>query len=498
MNQRKSGAVLSYLNIIAKNLVYFLYTPFLLKYVGQADYGLFQMTNSVMMGLSLLSMGFSSAYVRFYTIYEVKNEVNRIKQLNGLYMIIFSFISVVALILGVVLVIKTDVIFGSTLDSRELKLTKYLMLVMILNIALTFISSVFDSNITVNERFVFQQSRQLMQTFLVPVICIPLVFMGVGVLSIEVTQILVTTIFLFLNIRYCLIDLNMRFSFQNIPFNLLKELIIFSFFIFLNQVVDLVNNNVPNFLLGITQGAKMVATFSIAIQIKNMFFMLSTSMSSVFVPKINSLVSSGESKSVLTDLMIRVGRIQMSLLFFVLGGFITVGKFFVSAWVGNQNIMSYYLIILMVLPSIVPLSQNIGVEIQRAMNMHIFRSVVYIIFAVINIVATYWGAIYFGLIGASSGYVISVVFANGILMNWYYYRKINLDMRKYWLETLKVVFPFIVSTIVILLLQVYVAINNVWLFILFGLLYVFLYIIIFFKYTANKYEKNILLSMLKR
>lgn len=56
--QRKYGAALSYLNIIIKNAVTFLYTPFLLNTVGQADYGLFQMTNSVVMSLSLLSIAF--------------------------------------------------------------------------------------------------------------------------------------------------------------------------------------------------------------------------------------------------------------------------------------------------------------------------------------------------------------------------------------------------------------------------------------------------------
>jgi len=387
-SQRKIGVALSYVNIVAKNLVNFMYTPFLLHFVGQADYGLFQMTNSVMISLSLLSMGFSSAYVKYYITYKVQKKLERIKQLNAMYLIIFTVISFVALTIGFAITLHVNQIFGRSLSSSQLTLTKYLMRIMIFDVAITFISSVFDSNITVNEKFIVQQGRQLMQTFLVPMLCIPMILLGVGVVSIEITQIIVTIIFLIINVSYCIKKLGMQFEFKNMPFSLLRELAVFSFYIFLNQIVDLINNNMPNFILGMFRGAKMVATFSIAIMIKNLFFMMSTSISTMFIPQINKLVNSHETSRGLSDLMVKVGRVQLSILLFVLGGFIVVGKYFVSAWAGASNIEAYYLVVFMVLPSVVPLSQNIGIEIQRAMNKHAFRFILYIAFAILNIIIT--------------------------------------------------------------------------------------------------------------
>ena len=61
-SQRKAGALLGYANILAKNLVNLVYTPMLLSYVGQADYGVFQSSNSFVFSLTLLSFGFSEAY----------------------------------------------------------------------------------------------------------------------------------------------------------------------------------------------------------------------------------------------------------------------------------------------------------------------------------------------------------------------------------------------------------------------------------------------------
>ncbi|HGF7618050.1 TPA: oligosaccharide flippase family protein, partial [Enterococcus faecium] len=259
-------------------------------------------------------------------------------------------------------------------------MTKKLMIILVLNIAITFPSSVFDSNIVVNQHFVFQQTRMIFQTVLVPVLSVALMYLGFGILSIGLTQLFITSVYLIINIKYCRKQLNMKFTFKNFKIVVLKQLLAFSFFILLNQIVDMINNNAPNFIIGMVMGARDVATFAIALQIKNMFFMLSTSLSSVFVPQVNELVSSNKPTEILTDLMIRVGRIQMTILFFILGGFVILGRFFISIWAGNENIVAYSLIIMMVLPSIIPLSQNIGIEIQRAQNKHIFRSISYSIF----------------------------------------------------------------------------------------------------------------------
>lgn len=489
-SQRKSGAILSYINIICKNLVNFMYTPFLLKYIGQGDYGLFQMTNSVIMSLSLLSMGFSSAYVRFYIKFKTDKDLINIKKLNGMYLLLFCFISLLSLIIGAFLVFNVEHIF--TLNTAQVGLMKRLMAIMILNVALTFPSSVFDANIMVNQQFVYQQGRQLMQTILVPLIAVPLIFLGSGVLVIGITQTLVTLLFLIMNMRLSVKKLNMKFKFTNLNFEMFKEVFVFSFFIFLNQIVDLVNNNGPNFILGIYKGASEVATFAIAIQIKNLFFMMSTSLSNVFIPKVNELVSKNARKDVLTDLMIKIGRIQMLILLFVLGGFIVVGPYFIHLWAGDRNSLAYWLVILMVFPSIVPLSQNIGIEIQRAMNKHIFRSISYIIFAFINIIVTVIGTKYFGLVGSSMGYIISIVCANGFLMNWYYQKKMSLNMVQYWKKTLNLLLPFIVSIGILLISQNFIAIISMRSFFIYGLMYVFIFGIIYIFLVATNYEKNIL------
>ena len=102
ISQRKAGAIFGYANILTKNLVNLIYTPMLLSFIGQADYGVFQTSNSFVFSLSLLSLGFSGAYVRFFTQYEAHGTEDDICNLNGLYLILYALVSAAALVLGLV------------------------------------------------------------------------------------------------------------------------------------------------------------------------------------------------------------------------------------------------------------------------------------------------------------------------------------------------------------------------------------------------------------
>lgn len=82
--QIRLGAFLSYLNVIVQNGVYLVYTPLLIHFLGNNQFGLFQLTNQAVSTLALLAVGFSSAYVKFYWEEKTKNNES-VERLNGLY-----------------------------------------------------------------------------------------------------------------------------------------------------------------------------------------------------------------------------------------------------------------------------------------------------------------------------------------------------------------------------------------------------------------------------
>ena len=47
-NQLKIGVVLSYVSMIAQNIIAIVYTPVMLRLLGQSEYGLYQLVYSVL------------------------------------------------------------------------------------------------------------------------------------------------------------------------------------------------------------------------------------------------------------------------------------------------------------------------------------------------------------------------------------------------------------------------------------------------------------------
>lgn len=489
-SQKKAGAILGYLNIGAKNLVNLIYVPLLLHFLGQGDYGVYQMTASVTFALTLLEAGFSGAYVRFYMRKRAKDDEAGIRELNGIFFLTYLSVALLCLLGGAVLVANVQRLFSGGLTASELVLARQLMAIMSVNIAVQFLSSPFDSYIAAHEQFIFQQSRQLFVTIVQPFLAVLLLMLGLGAVGVASAQLVVTVVLLLLNISFSLRKLGMRFAFRGLEGSLFKAILVFSFWIFLNQIFDLVNNNVPNFLLGAMASSSAVAVFSIAMQIRNIFFSMSTTMSNVFVPQINRMVAESDDNTALTHLMTRVGRYQMVLFWYLFGGFIVLGRFFVHIWAGDANADAYWLAVIMVFPVMIPLTQNTGIEIQRAKNRHKTRSIIYILTSVIDIAISVLLIPKMGYWATAIGYDASILLGTGLFMNWYYQTHIGLDMFYFWRNMFPTIALAIGVTAVCLGGSALIPVNSILSFILWGIVYSLLFGALAWKFSLTDAERG--------
>ena len=477
-SQKKAGALLGYANILVKNLVNLIYVPLLLHFLGQGDYGVFQMTNSVVFALTLLSAGFYGSYVRFYMRERAAGCPDNglgVRRLNGMFLLVYLTVAVLCLIGCGVMVLNVHALFSGGLTAQEINLARALLMVMGVNIAVTMLSTPFDSYIVAHERFVFQQSRQLFTALAQPFLAVLLLWLGMGAGGVACAQLTISTILLVWNIAFATRKLSMRFTFYGLEWSLFKAVAIFSFWIFLNQIFDLVNNNVPNFLLGAMASSTAVAVFAIAVQIRNIFFSMSTTMSNVFTPQINRIVAESDNNTVLTQLMTRVGRYQMIIFWYLFGGFIVLGRYFVHIWAGDVNADAYWLCLIMVLPVMVPLTQNTGIEIQRAKNRHKTRSLIYILTSVIDIVISVLLIPSLGYWATAIGYVASIALGTGLFMNWYYHTRIGLDMVYFWKHQLPTILLALAVVVVCLLGGLMLPVSSIPTFLVWGIIYTLLF-----------------------
>ena len=220
ISQRKAGALLGYSNIIVKNLVNLIYTPLLLSFVGKADYGVYQTSNSFIFALTLLSFGFSESYVRFYTQKKNKGTVQDIHRLNGLYFVLYAIVCLIALTLGLLFAANITRFFSASFTTSQVGLARELMTIMAFNVAVTLFTTVFDAYNVAHERFTFQQTCQMATSITTPVIAFLLLNCGMGAVGVAIAQLVVSCMLLVLDARYAIQRLGMRFDFGSFDYSL--------------------------------------------------------------------------------------------------------------------------------------------------------------------------------------------------------------------------------------------------------------------------------------
>ena len=231
MRNLKSGFILSYISIFIQSIISILYTPVMLRLLGESNYGLLQLAVSTMSSLSILSFGFGSSYMRFYSQYKADNDNNAISVLNGMFTIIFISVSILSLIVGGFITMNTSTLFGKSMTASEIKLLKTLLGIMTVNLAFTFPCSISDSYIIAQERFSFQKILIIISSLLNPMLTFPLLIMGQGAISVAICITAITVIKLLCGMVYCIKKLNMRFCFA-FDKNVFKQLSVFSFLCF--------------------------------------------------------------------------------------------------------------------------------------------------------------------------------------------------------------------------------------------------------------------------
>lgn len=498
INERKIGIIFSYIGQGVKILVNLIYTPVMLRLLGQQEYGLYQLVFSVVSYLSLLSLGFGSSYLRFYSRYTAKKDWEGVARLNGMFMTIFLSISAICILCGIVMLQNIHAIFGNGLSSNEYKTAQILMILMVLNLAITFPNSVFNCIITAHEKFVFQKGLVILENICSPFLTLPLLIMGAG----SVGMVLVTTMFsiavVIANATFCLKKLHIKFSFKGFQFSLLKEMWIFTFFIFVNQIIDQINWSIDKFLLGRLVGTTSVAIYGVGGQINSLYLQFSTSISSVFIPKVNKIVAETDDNNELTKLFIKVGRIQFMVLMLIATGFIFWGRIFIKLWAGVEYIEAYVIALFLIIPVTIPLIQNLGIEIQRAKNKHQVRTIVYLCIAIGNILLSVPLIKIFGATGAALGTAITLIIGNVFFMNWYYHCKIGIDMIKFWCSIIQFVPALSVAGIIGFFIAKYYEVTDFFSLILIATIYTLVYLIAMWFLGMNKDEKEMGIHFLRR
>lgn len=499
VNQLKAGALLNYIILGLNALTGILYTPYMLRMLGQEEYGIYSLAASVIAYLSMLDFGFGNAIVRYTAKLRAKGQTEEQYAMFGMFTLLYTAIGVIAFVAGLILYFNINSIFGATMTAGEISRTQTIVLLMLFNLAFSFPLSIYGGIITAYENFVFLRVMQIARILLSTLAMVCLLSMGYKAVAMVVVSTIFNFITLAINVLYSRKHLGIIVRFGKIDWTFLKEVSVYSFWIFLNIIMDKVYWSTGQFVLGATIGPEAVAVFAIAVVLAGIYMSYSTAISGVFLPKITAMVTKDSNPHEISELFIRTGRIQAIIMNLILSGFIIFGYQFIILWAGVDYSESYICSLLFFIALYIPLIQNLGITILQARNQMRFRSTLYVCIAACSLALQILLSKQYGGLGCAVAVSGALIVGQGIIMNIYYHRKQQINIPKFWKEIAKIsIAPIILTIGGALFLSKNVVSSNLYLLIGSIIVYVFVYFIFTWFIGLNRSEKELISAPIKR
>lgn len=459
--------------------------------LGQTEYGLYCLANSVISYLTLLSFGFGSTIIRYVSKYRAEENKEAVYRIFGFFLQLYVLLGILVFIVGLIVSNNVEAIFNKGLTQAEINKIHILIIIMAFNTALSFPISVFSSIITSYERYVYRKFVDMISTVAAPIFNLIALYMGFASVGMSIASTILQILMLPLNVIYCIKVLNIKPKFKRIPYPLMKEMLGFSFYIFLATVVDMLFWSTDKVILGMLASSAAVAVYNIGGTFNNMVISLSTSITGVLTPKITGMVAKNVSKEQLTELFIRIGRLQYCVIALIVSGFAAFGQSFIQLWAGSEYADSYWIAILTMFPLCIPLIENTGLSIVVAQNKHKFRSLVYLTIAIINVISTYMVVPYWGGIGAALCSCIAYLVGQGLIMNVYYYKVTGINIPLFWKNIGKMSLVPGIMLILGTVINERIALNNWISFFTSVIVYTLIYCVSMYRFILNQYEKDV-------
>lgn len=497
-NNLKADVLISYISMIVTIIVTFFLTKYQFKYLGKAQYGIISLVNSVIGYISILDLGIGQTVTRYIALYNSRGENEKIEILAGHSFKNYVKISIVALIVGIIIVFLSPKIF-SNLTENQKYLFQISFMIALINVILQIPGATFNAILIAYKKFQFLRVTNIFKTILRAIIMIILLKLGFGVVIVFTVDLVLNQGINIINYLAVKRKLKIKLSFKRIDDDTKREMSGYSFFVFLGIITDQIFWKTDGIILGILSNITIVGVYSISSQLVSQFLNICSTFSSVFLPNLTEMVAKDKNKEPVNEFFTKSSRYQFILVAMILINYIFLGKQFINLWVGPEMQDAYYYGLVIFVSLTIPMFQTTGYQILYAMNKHRVRSLIYIFNAILNIVLSVILFKFYGPIGPALATAIAMIIGNTIIMNIYYKKFLELKLFKFFKEVcFKTAIVAIIVAVVFTCLNRIIVDYGLFSFLLKAVIANSIFLIGVFVYTLSKEERNKILGRLRR
>lgn len=430
-NSIKLGAIISYVSIIINIIISLLYTPWMLKEIGQANYGIYSLIISFI-SYFLIDFGLGSAISRFIAKYRAEKDEEKIKKMVGVAYTVFILLSFcIAFILVVLYFFLSDIFVKLT--PSELVVFKHAYLLAGFFSVINFTLKPVDGIMMAYEFFIRLKTLDLVQRLGTVFLIIIVLLCGGGLYELVFINGAVALFVSFLKWRYTAKETRMSIKIGYFDKKIARDLFSFSVWILIISIAQRLRLSLLPSVLGIFAGSVEIAIFAVAMNLEGLVYNFAYALNGLFIPKVSRIVTHGANKSEITQLMIKVGRYQLYVIGFIIMGFLGLGNSFIRLWLGDDFHKTYYVAILLILPNVISMTQQIATTLSYVENEVRYNSIISIVCSLASFIFAALSAAKLGSIGCGFAVCFSSVL-NIILLNIFYKKILKLDIKQFFMN----------------------------------------------------------------
>ena len=499
MKNRGKGIVLSYIYTISNTIIGLFISAYILRMLGQTDYGVYQTMTSFISYLSLFELGTGTIMTRNISLCKKDGSEKDLIQKNiSTVWSIALILSFIILFVATIFFCLIDYIYSNSLTSVQRDTGKILFIFIVVKLLFSFANQTLNGVMLGFEEYSIQTIVSLIHLFTrTLIVVVALFFMHSSILLVSIDMVLSIVVFIYTFI-FCRKRFGIKFSFKYFDILTFKLILPLAFAMFLQTVVNMANNNVDKFVIGVVMTPEDVSVYSIGMFIFSTFSALTTIPISMYMPKIALEMRAGLKGVELTKSLIQPSRLISIIGGLVLFGFISVGRQFIVIVYGEEYILAWLIAVIVMIPMYINMTSGVLVNVLDVLRKRHVRSICLGITAVGNIILTIWWIYVWGMIGAAIATAICTILGQIVLMNIYYSKKIEIPIIYLYRQSFKgILIPLFVSCFgSFLLLNLS---KNIYIqFVIGGFSFLVLFGCLFLAFGSNQYERNFLSGFMRK
>lgn len=441
--QIEIGAFLSYGSILLNIVVSLLYTPWMIQQIGQSQYGLYTLANSLI-ALFMIDFGLSSATARYVSNYHARGEEEKVNQFLGVIYKLYLLIDTVILAALVVIFFCIDTIYAK-LTPTEIMQFKVVYCIAASYSLLSFPFVTLNGILTAYEKFIPLKLADVLYRVLLVGMTVFALLQGWGLYALVTVHAIAGLLVLLYKYIVIRRKTPVKVDFHYREKGLSKEIFGYSIWATIASLAQRLVFNITPTILGVVASTASIAVFGIISTIEGYAYILSTAINGMFMPKISRIYAQGDAEKDLMDLMVGVGKFQYFVNGLIVVGFACIGRQFIQLWMGDSYIDAYWGIILVIVPGLFYNSLQIAHTAVMVQNKVKITAFINLATGITNIVLSLWLSREYGVLGAS-GAIFAAYMLRAMLCHVVYHKVLKVNMAHFARECyIKMALPLILA-----------------------------------------------------